>query len=71
MAGKGGQSHRNRRLWCDLGITVICALGLLHIAKAVVEANALTCNALTDKPEWAGVLTCQKVYHYQPDPFTG
>jgi hypothetical protein len=68
---KGGQGRQNRRLWWDLAIALICLAGLLHVAKAIVEANTRTCNELSAKPPFSSILTCQKTYHYQPDPFTG
>jgi hypothetical protein len=68
---KGGQSHQNRRLWWDLAIVIVCAVWLLDIVKVGAEGNRRICNELTEKPGFAGILTCQKLYHYQPDPFTG
>ena len=50
---------------------LILALVILDLMKANIEADANTCNRLSAKPVWSDVLTCQKVYHYQPDPFTG
>jgi hypothetical protein len=68
---KGGQSHQNRRLWCDIAIAIICAVWLLDMVKVGVEGNRRICNELMERPDFAGILTCQKLYHYQPDPFTG
>ena len=50
---------------------IILALIILDFMKAGIESDADTCNRLTGKPGWASILTCQKTYRYQPDPFTG
>lgn len=50
---------------------IIVALFILHWMKEGIEADPLRCNRLNAKPPLAGYLTCQKTYHYQPDPFTG
>lgn len=52
-------------------ILAILAMFVLHWMKEGIEADANTCNRLIRKPPWESILTCQKVYHYQPDPFTG
>lgn len=54
-------------IWVSIWLAIICAMWL----KDGIEADALTCNRLIAKPAWASILTCQKTYHYQPDPFTG
>jgi hypothetical protein len=68
---KGGRSRQNRRLWWDLAIVIVCAWWVLDMVKVGVEGDRRICNELTEKPGFAGILTCQKLYHYQPDPFTG
>lgn len=55
----------------DYVILAILALFVLHWMKEGVEADPLKCNRLNAKPPLAGLLTCQKTYRYQPDPFTG
>jgi hypothetical protein len=52
-------------------VLAILALFVLHWMKESIEADPLRCNRLNAKPPLAGYLTCQKTYHYQPDPFTG
>jgi short subunit fatty acids transporter len=47
------------------------ALMVVQAFKHDIEKDALTCNRLTSVPLLASHLTCQKLYHYQPDPFTG
>jgi hypothetical protein len=50
---------------------IIIAVCILDTMRMAIEEDALQCNRLIAKPVWAGFLTCQKTYHYQPDPFTG
>jgi hypothetical protein len=50
---------------------IIVALCILDMMKTGIEADPLRCNRLNAKPPLAGYLTCQRTYHYQPDPFTG
>ena len=50
---------------------LIIAAVILDLMRAGIEENAPLCNRLSENPHWAGHLTCQKTYRYQPDPFTG
>ena len=57
--------------WWEYVVLIVVALCILDMMKAGIEADPLRCNRLNAKPPLAGYLTCQKTYHYQPDPFTG
>jgi hypothetical protein len=60
-----------KRTFWEYVAAIILALFVLHWMKEGIEADPLKCNRLNAKPPLAGYLTCQKSYHYQPDPFTG
>lgn len=57
-------------------VLAIWAMIILGWMQSAIEADPVRCNALIVKPGPPGslfrsILTCQKLYHYQPDPFTG